>query len=248
MNEDEYYRIAELETTHWWYRALHKKVLDIIENHFKDKTIEIIDAGCGTGGMIKLLYNNNYRNIKGFDISDTAVRICNSNKFEVFKGRLENIKEYFDNNSADAVICNDSLYFLGMQEQKRFADDVRNILRDNGIMIINMPALKAFRGIHDIKVGIRKRFSSKLLWSIFDKNYFSLINMSYWPFLISPFIFMSRFRQRLFLKNNNVRIKSDLRRHSALINKVCYKITGIENRIIKSTPWGSSLFFVMKKN
>lgn len=50
--EKEYIKMAKAERNHWWYRNLHYLVLDTIKNRFSRRDIAIIDAGCGTGGVI----------------------------------------------------------------------------------------------------------------------------------------------------------------------------------------------------
>jgi hypothetical protein len=70
----------------------------------------------------------------------------------------------------------------------------------------------------------------------------------YWPFLLSPAIFLVRFMQRvrMFL-HKNLQAMSDVKLPHPLLNKVFYRATSWENKRMGYKPWGSSVFVVMRK-
>ncbi len=249
MDEDEFYRIAELEQEHWWYKCLHNLVLAGINRHFDNKEIKIVDAGCGTGGLMSFLIKNGYKNIEGFDKSEIAIRLCKTKKLNVFEGDLKNIKNYYSNNDIDVIISNDTLYFLDKQEQIEAINSMYQLLKNNGVIMLNLPCLNAFRGIHDLKVGIKKRFSRKDTRDIIDSCEFHKEAEIYWPFLLSPFIWFSRYLQRLKMRfNKNTEIKSDLKKQNKIINALLFSIANSENKLFHKKPFGSSMFIVMRKN
>lgn len=248
MVKDEYYRMAEVESTHWWYRSLHFLVLKHIKKHFSSRKIKIIDAGCGTGGLMSFLIGRGYRDIHGFDVSDVAVKFCQDNNLSVFKGNLKNISDYFQEEDADVIISNDTFYFLSIDEQRKLADDIYRVLRKGGVLIANMPALKTFGGIHDLQVGIKRRFEREDIGRVFDGNKYALLTKTFWPLALSPVIWLSRYVQRLKMKlNPDTRIISDLKNEGKIINSMLFSITKAENQILSKKPFGSSLFLVMKK-
>ncbi|MFL5730812.1 MAG: class I SAM-dependent methyltransferase [Cytophagaceae bacterium] len=247
-NQKEYEKIYLGEKKLWWYRILHKMVLKALARYFNDKEIHIVDAGCGTGGLIDSLREHSYLHVKGFDISAHALAFCRQRKLDVFEGDLKKIADYFPAGSADALISNDNLYFLSEQEQASFLKNTWHILKPGGILILNLPVLKAFRGTHDISVGIGNRFNSRSLDRIYDKNSYELIQKTFWPFLISPVIFIVRFFQRIkLLFSPSAGSGSDVKVPAAPINELLYGITLMENSLMKYKPWGSSLLVVLKK-
>lgn len=248
MLTEEYYKMAEAENEHWWYRSLHHLVFSQIKKHFNTREIRIIDAGCGTGGLIGFMLKQGYRHIEGFDISDTAVRICTERNIPAFKGDIKKISEYYKHHHTDVIVSNDTFYYLDREEQKKLADDMNDILTTNGLLITNMPSLKAFSGIHDLSVGISKRFERTDVIKIFDPEKYEFIKVMYWPFVLSPFIWMNRYRQRLKIRSNaTAEVKSDVKKISRPVNELLYSITKTENQILNKKPFGSSLFLVMKK-
>jgi SAM-dependent methyltransferase len=248
MKQVEYYRMAESESSHWWYRSLHKLVLGELNKHFDSNGIFIIDAGCGTGGLIGYLERHGYTQVEGFDDSNTAVQICKNRKMPVFKGDIRDVTEYFMEHSADAVISNDTFYYLDIKEQRKFTDDVYPILRDEGIIIVNIPVFKSFRGIHDIQVGIRERYHHSDIWNSFDRDKYRMVTKVYWPFFLSPAIWLTRFVQRIKLRySQDISLVSDLGNENKITNEILYGITSTENELMPRKPFGSSLFLVMKK-
>jgi SAM-dependent methyltransferase len=248
MVKDEYYNMARLEHSHWWYRSLHLLVLKHIQKHFCSKEINIIDAGCGTGGLMYFLKKKGYQKVEGFDLSETALKICNQNGFFVFRGDLRNIADYYMENFADVIISNDTFYFLSIDEQRNLTDKIYRLLRKDGVLITNMPSLKAFRGNHDVQVGIQKRFEEEDIWKVFDRKKYSLVTKTYWPFLLSPIIWISRYIQRLKIKfNPQSAIRSDLKDEGRIINSILLSVTKTENYLFDRKPFGTSLFLLMKK-
>lgn len=78
--QEEYQKMSAVECNHWWYRTLHKLVLEALFKYTPDRDSNILDAGCGmrdagcgSGGLITFLSSYRYKNIKGFDLSDAAV-------------------------------------------------------------------------------------------------------------------------------------------------------------------------------
>jgi SAM-dependent methyltransferase len=247
MHPEEFYTIAELEKVHWWYRCLHDLVLSHIESRFKSKEVKIIDAGCGTGGLLSYLAEQGYDKVRGFDGSQIAVDICKKRNLDVFKGDLKAFSSYFSSSSADVIICNDALYFFNPADQRTIIRSMISVLKPCGLLLINLPALIAFKGIHDIRVAIPHRVNKAEVRGLL-KDIHVHISLMYWPFLLSPLIWLARFFQRIKMRSNvNFEVRSDVRRPNAFLNSMLYIITKTENRILKSNkPFGSSLFIVLR--
>src|SRR5215217_9139382 len=52
MERTEYKRMAALEETMWWYRALHDRLVEGLRRLRLAPGAKILDAGCGTGGLL----------------------------------------------------------------------------------------------------------------------------------------------------------------------------------------------------
>ena len=247
-NPGEYKRMFEAESELWWYKALHTFVLESIQKEFKNKDIKIIDAGCGTGGLITFLNQYSFKNISGFDISPHALKYCRSKGSNVFEGNLQNIASYFEEGSIDVVISNDNLYFLTEYERLNVLQGMNSVLRTGGLLVLNLPAFNAFRGTHDLGVGIKKRFIKKDMRNLLNLSEMSIVKLMYWPFILSPLIFAIRTFQRIKIRLFKIKkADSDVEIPPLWLNKLFYKVTLFENRFKGNVPWGSSLFAVLKK-
>jgi len=243
--EEEYTRMASVEKELWWYKILHNKTLHALKSNQVYPGDLLIDAGCGTGGLMSKLTEEGYKAI-GIDVSAHAIQFCQNKKLNVHQIDLSQIDTLFPEGQAKAIISNDSFYFFAGRE-KMLLEKFRKVLTPKGLLILNYPALAAFGGIHDLSVGIKERIYKKKLVKILEENGFEISKAEYWPFFLSPFIFLVRSYQRIKLKMiKNVSINSDVSMPGKLINGLFYQLTKAEEKW-PLKPWGSSLFIVARK-
>ena len=243
----EYDKMADVERRHWWYVALHHLVAEALHRHLPGGG-DIVDAGCGTGGLMLFLLDNGYSRLRGFDLSEDAVRHCRARNLNVVQADLLNIASRCGPQSADAVVSNDTLYFLDQAERHRFVEGCHEVLRPNGVLVLNVPALDAFAGIHDLSVGIEGRFTRSAVRELLPPGRFKIVRETYWPFFLSPVVYLVRLAQRLRLKRNaDVEVRSDIDMPPGPINALLGHLTRLENRLARTKPWGSSLFVVAQR-
>ena len=71
MNLEEYQIMHQVEDTLWWYKGMEIISRAVLEkNYSRGGKLKILDAGCGTGGVMKYLAD--YGNVTGLDISSYA--------------------------------------------------------------------------------------------------------------------------------------------------------------------------------
>jgi SAM-dependent methyltransferase len=245
---DEYAKMAQVEEVLWWYRTLHHLVLDVIRRYRPGLDIAVLDAGCGTGGLMHFLRSCGYWNLKGVDLSNVAVEWCHRRNLDVQQGELTNFAGLYAEESADVIVSNDTLYFFQEQEQENVVEQFRRILKPGGLLILNVPALKAFRGIHDICVGINVRFSKADTRRLLKESLFDVVQELYWPFLLSPVIYAVRLSQRIKMRRNpHFQIGSDINLPPERLNRILLELTLFENRMLARRPFGSSLLLMGRK-
>jgi SAM-dependent methyltransferase len=243
----EYLKMASVEEALWWYRSLHKRVLDSLSAIRCPADAAILDAGCGTGGLMQVLRKRGFRNVRGFDLSTDALEICGERGLEVRKGDITQIDGVYGE-SFDAVISNDVLCYLDEAQTLSTIGKVHSVLKPGGVFMGNLPAFRAFGGIHDISVGIRRRTTRKEFMKSVDPGQFEALSMAYWPFLLSPAVFFTRFFQRIKIRfDRNLVVKSDIDLPPRWINQFLFRLVSAENAVPGRKPWGSSLFFMIRK-
>lgn len=260
-NSKEYDIMAAVESQHWWYLNLHSQVLHAIKFYSPqhDAHLKILDAGCGTGGLLIALKRSGYVNAEGFDLSVDAVLHAQAKGLPVKQGDLNQINTYAKPESFDVIVNNDTLYHLSVSQRSHFFKSCLSLLKPGGLMILNVPALNAFAGNHDLAVGITKRFSKSELLPFIARTGFVVISARYGPFMLSPIIWGARVLQKLrrlvspkfanFSNNQPIEVyRSDLSLPHPIVNHVLLSICRLEQGIPFSMPWGSSLFMILKKS
>jgi len=242
MHSSEYHNMALAEREHWWYKSLHKLVLGRIKV-LKETDISILDAGCGTGGMMMELINHDYSNVEGYDASDLAIDYCLKNNLKVIRSTHQELISFVSRKQFDVIICLDSLYFLSSKEQGDFLKACYEILKNEGILFINLPALKAFSGKHDKVVGINERISQREFISRIPIGLFNIGHIRYWPFVLSPVIYLKRKWDKIFGTEG-----TDLNKSSNIINAILEFLVSLEFKYGGKYLVGSSLFIELRKN
>lgn len=246
---DEYERMYNAERDMWWYRVLHQKVTAHITKHFPNrKDISILDAGCGTGGLLMHLRIAGFVNIEGFDFSEDGVAFSQMRGLSVTHHDLTEISDYKPDRKFDVIICNDVFTYFSDDMIVKILQGIRAKLKPGGIFITNNNAHDAFFGIHDILVGGQKRFVTKDLKRLSGNAGLSVSYSTYWSFFLSPLIMAVRAWQRFQLGRGWVDLSkesSDVAVPPFFINIPLYWLVKAEEAILPRTPFGSSLFTVI---
>jgi len=251
INYDEYRMMYEAEEKLWWYRILHEKVLKEIQNRFhENKQIKILDAGCGTGGLMSFLIKHGYENIQGFDYSEDAVNFCKERNLAVQQIDITNFENKFAANSFDVIVNDDVVYQFDNSTITNIFHTFQSILKVDGIIISNNNAFNVFYGTHDIAVGGKQRFKLSDFEKILKNLPLKIIYHTYWSVLLSPLILGVRLVQQIQLKLNLIdlkSIKSDVTVPADFVNNFFYQVVKLEEQLFKKGFFGSSLFLVLRK-
>lgn len=248
----EYHSMYQVERKLWWYRILHEKVLRQIVKHFGKRAtgISFLDAACGTGGLLSFLKERNFTRLTGFDYSPHAIEFSRARGLDVGFGDLRDIASFRKGEKYDLITCNDALYFLSDEEIVASLQSFKSRLNEKGVLVINIHAHEAFAGTHDIAVGSTRRFTIDDFRIFSDSAGLRITYYTYWPFLLSLPIWLVRSWQRYQVRKRRINLdelKSDVSYPGDLINSVLKMITDLEGALFSYTPFGSSLFLVMKK-
>ena len=106
MHIDEYRKLAEVEDSMWYFKALNRRMLLPLAP-LVNREASILDAGCGTGGLIKALqaYGPQWK-ICGLDYSSLACAYTrDKTSVPIKEGSIEDLP--FESCQFDAVVCAD---------------------------------------------------------------------------------------------------------------------------------------------
>ncbi|GAB3779459.1 class I SAM-dependent methyltransferase [Spirosoma horti] len=248
---EEYEKMFRLEGQLWWYRSLHKRVDTALKHMFRQRRdITILDAGCGTGGLLDFLRRQGYTNLRGVDGSAEAVAFCQQRELPVTLVNLKDLATFEPTNQYDAIICNDVFCYFTEADLPHLLADLADRLKPGGVLVTNNNAFDLFRGEHDVAVGILRRFVRADFDRLLPQHGLSIQSATYWSFILSPLILLIRQWQRLQLAlgwRSAEEAQSDVYLPSSWINETLYRVVRVEQALLPRTPFGSSLFMISKK-
>ena len=107
----------------------YKIISELIEKNSKT-----LDVGCGDGELMKYLFENKTKDIRGLEISKKSVQNCLSKGLPVIEGNAENDLIQFPNHSFDYAILSQTLQaFLNPEKV------ITNLLRVGKKAIVTIP-------------------------------------------------------------------------------------------------------------
>ena len=260
MMQDEYRVMYEVEDSFWWYVGMRQNLLALLKKHWNWQTNpnpSVLDAGCGTGGILQKYIHNfdnspeiNTRNVLGVDISDQAIRFCRSRGLvgKVSQASLVNLpfsREQFDIVSSFDVMCH-------MPDDRPAFAEIARVMRRGGIFITNLPAYQFLYSEHDVAVRIKRRYNKKLLASRLNEVGLQLVRLSYVNTLLFPPAATIRVVKNLRGKGSDPNeAHSDLTPPPPTLNKLLTGLMGVEANILGKTnlnlPFGLSVMAVACK-
>ncbi len=240
-----------IEQRLWWYRILHETVVRHLKRQFGSRRdIAILDAGCGTGGMLDFLTKQGYTNLHGIDGSTDAVQFCSERGLDVTLMNLNELADHAPEQTYDAIICNDVFCYFNDPDLPRLLTQLARRLKPNGVFLSNNNAFDAFRGEHDLAIGSIRRFVRADFERLLPPAGLQLKQATYWSLILSPLILLARQWQRLQLRlgwSSPNQPESDVYLPHPLVNETLYRIVRVEQSMLPRTPFGSSLFIEGQK-
>ena len=241
----------EMEKDFFWFTSLRENEKYFINKYFKNRSngsIDIIDAGCGTGYFVLDLKEDGF-NAKGFDYSDAAIELSlnrglSLNK-DIFQMDIFDLK--FEKESFDCIILNDVLFAFDIEEANTVIENLKVLLKPNGILMGQTAAFKFLYSQNDIVAGTKYRYTTKEIKKILLTNDLVVKKISYRNFVFFiPFVI-----KRLLDKKevNRENAKSDLQPMSKATNAIFKIIFKIDNLFLRYINYfiGGTVFWIGKK-
>lgn len=248
MKASEYPRFFEFETTHWWFRGLHSILLQTLDELGLKTDARILDAGCGTGGLLAAIRRNADGRVFGFDLSAEAARFWPKRRLSaVWRASVNAIP--LQSNCMDAVICV-NVFECDEVDPPTAYRELWRITKPGGYLILSVPAHQWLGSeIHDAAINGSRRFNRKELAAIVDTCAVDIERMTHlFPFFL-PAIATWRAIASLGRRSQKMEVRTDLFQSPKWINELLFLLTQAERSLLKHTnfPFGSSLLCVLRK-
>jgi ubiquinone/menaquinone biosynthesis C-methylase UbiE len=178
MHNDDLYQLETLEVD---YLPVLKAKCNLFLKMLNGK--KILEVGCGTGNLLRLLSNNNL-DLSGTDYSSDYLAYAKNKSptINFFQGDLLEPylwKKY--ENSYDSIICSEVLEHI--TNDLAALKIIFSILKPNGTLIVTVPALNSLYSDFDKKIGHHRRYSKKSISDVIKEAGFTIEKARYWNFL-----------------------------------------------------------------
>ena len=243
MERQAYLRHIENEKDHWWFCSRRKIIDHLIKLHFtkKEKNIEILDFGAGSGTNINML--NKYGNVDVYE-QDILSLTHLKNKFQD-RPKIKIIEKLEKVNFYDLIIAADVIEHI--KDDKLTIDQLLSSLKKEGKILVTVPAYQFLFSNKDVSLHHFRRYTKSSLNKLFENNC-KIIKSSYFNF----FLFLPLSISILIMKFLNIKFIDKVeKKPNFFINKFLYFIFSSESTFLKfiDFPFGISIFtFCKKKN
>lgn len=242
MERREYELMAAVEDRLWWYRGLRALAADLFMRYAATARQPIVDAGCGTGGLLaRLVEARLWPAPVGLEYDPTAagIAIAKSGR-PVAVGSVNELP--FADGTLSGVFSLDVLCHR-MVEPERALAEAHRCLETGGILLLNLPAYRWLASAHDARVHNARRFGRGEAVGLLEAAGFRIRRATHWNSFLFPLMVLRRLLSR---KDG----ESDVRPFPAPLNTLFGAIVAIERRLIGwglDLPFGGSIMLVAEK-
>lgn len=193
MQTDEYRKMAAVEDTMWYYRALHRHVARSLARGGMPAGARVLDAGCGTGGLLRHLRAVQPGwTLTGVDLDELACALARERTdAEVVQGSIVALPfgaGTFDGITSCDVVCQ-------VTDPAQALRELFRVLRPGGTLVLTMPAYQWMFSYHDREVGNLRRYTRGEVAALLARAGFVVLRGSYWNTLTFP---LAVARRKLF--------------------------------------------------
>ncbi len=243
MQPDEYRKLAAVEDQMWYFRSLHAHIARALNARLGEQA-EVLDAGCGTGGLIRRLGSAHPAwHWTGVDVSPVALELARRRCRAGVKFREASVAALpAGDGQFDAIVSADVLYHV--EDDAAALREFFRALRPGGLVVLNLPAYQWLWSYHDEAVHSRRRYHRSEVRAKLQAAGFVAAQATYWNTLPLPLIVA---RRKLWPAP---RSGSDVQLLPAPLEKIFQGMMAAEQawlRGVGALPFGCSVFATATK-
>ena len=176
----------------WWYAGLHKHLLFFLQQSLADrKNALVLDAGCGTGGLLRILTQVMPRFcVLGLDAEERAcVSARVKSRCPVCVGSVNAMP--FIQNTFTAIVSADVLCHRSVDDAQALLN-LNRCLASGGTLVLNLPAYQWLYSAHDRAVHTSRRYTRTRVHELLRAAGFAKIRTTYWNTFLFPLMVLRR--------------------------------------------------------
>jgi SAM-dependent methyltransferase len=238
----EYDAMFRLEDHYWWFEGSMRFILSALYDLPVRETSRILDAGCGTGGLLRRLAD---RNAWGVEVAREGIRFCRLRGLDnVLQASITELP--FQPNSFDIVLSIDVLVHQWVADDVAALREIHRVLVPGGFVVLQVAAYRTLWSAHDVATLTRHRYTRGELAEKVKGAGFDMVRITYRNTLLSPLAILIKLLRRVRATTTT---RSDLVVLPRLIDRALFVVLTFENYVARwvSLPFGVSVFCVARK-
>jgi SAM-dependent methyltransferase len=246
MNREEYEVMYQVEDRHWWYLGMEQITRALLERALppdrEARPLKILDAGCGTGAVMKYLAR--YGEVTGFDFSTEALKFSRQRGHtRLAQASVTQIP--LASHVFDVLVSFDVLCEIGVDDRQALSEFAR-VLKPGGIVLLRLPAFSWMRGQHDVAVHLAHRYTRGEVTDRLQGSGLTPLHTSYANTFLFPIAALKRWSERFLPQQNG----SDLTLNPGPLNGVLRAVLSAEAPLVKSIglPFGLTVTALARKD
>jgi len=246
MEKCEYKVMYDIEQTYWWFIGKQFLVKTFLKKLRRGRTKDtrILDIGCGTGIILKLLtpFGTPY----GAEYSSAAIQFSKDRGLSLIACSDANGPMPFKSNTFSVITCLDVLEHL--DNDTSLLKEMLRMCKAGGHVIITVPALHILWSAHDVALDHKRRYTKRQILAEMSHLDAQVIKFTYYnAALLLPIFAVRRIRAALGHQKD---VRSDFfMRMPGWLNTLLTRLFVFEIGCLKhlDLPLGVSLLLILQK-
>jgi SAM-dependent methyltransferase len=242
VRPSEYELMFRMEQEHWYFRGKRRIVLELLRPFIGSGNLHILDAGCGTGGILADLQQMG--TICAIDPSHDAIAYCSLRGYpHVVQASVTDLP--FADASFDLVTALDVIEHV--DDDQAALRELCRVLRPGGMLLLTVPAYMLLWSGHDTALHHKRRYRERELRDKVADSGFRIVRSTSFNTILFPLIMAIRVTRRILGID---RASSDSNELPApMVNSLLYLILKTEALLLKvlNFPVGVSLALLARK-
>lgn len=202
-----------------------------------------MEVGCGHGVFRAQIEQKTAWTVDGAELDLSSLKRIEKGRGRLFFYDILEKRDQFKN-KYDFLFLFDVLEHI--EHTQDFLDACLFMLKKDGWLFVNVPAIQKLFSPYDIAAGHFRRYSTDSLTAEFNRDKFKLLDVRYWGFSLVPVLQV----RRLTLKYNadhSAIIRSGFKPPNVAINAAFKGLMSLETALIKRPPLGTSVLAAFRK-
>ncbi len=247
MEDAQYHLLAEVETHHWWHRTLRQAVMAALQRHARDRRLDLLDVGCGTGGLHRALTgegdSTTSHRVAGVDRSLLALGYSRRRGNSWLAGcSVEALP--FASESFDAAITIDVLSHRSIHAEADALGEIARVLRPGGLLVLQLSAFEWLRGEHDRSVHQDRRYTRGQVVEMVRGVGFVVLEARYRLAFLPPLMVINNLAAKLRPRDQS---EPDIALPPPWVNRLLLAAARVDLALGGWLPLGSSVFCVARR-